>query len=305
MPPARSAEAPSFIKVIDNFEALYDYITNDGTTFYFKTNLNAPNYRVIKINLTSPEQFRAPVEVVPESTNPLQGASCIHQDKLVLSYLKDVKDVLQVHDLYSGDLLRDVPVDIGTINGPTGRRQDSRMFFQLVSFLSPGTIYAYDFAAAEPAPTVYRTTKLEGFDPSKFQMEQVFYPSKDGTKIPMFLVHKKGIQHNGNRPVYLYGYGGFSISLTPSFAVSRLIFIEHMDGVFALANLRGGGCAPPRGTLSRRCARPADTTALAPAGARWATASTARRGMTPASATTSRTCSTTLSPRPSTWSRPT
>ena len=129
--------------------------------------------------------------MVAESENPLQGASCVHGDRLVLSYLKDVKDVLQVHDLTSGRYVATVPIDIGTVNGPTGRRKDSAMFYQHVSFLSPGVIYSYDFAAASPEPRVFRTTKLDGFDPSIFQTEQVFYTSKDGTKIPMFLVSKK------------------------------------------------------------------------------------------------------------------
>lgn len=187
-----AAAAPTFVKVIDNFDALYDYITNDGPVFYFKTNLHAPKYRIIKIDLTRPEQFSAPVEVVPESENPLQGASCVHGDRLVLAYLKDCKDVLQVHDLTSGRYVATVPIDIGTVNGPTGRRKDSVMFYQHVSFLSPGIIYSYDFAApGGPTPQVFRTTKLDGFDPSIFQTEQVFYPSKDGTKIPMFLVSKK------------------------------------------------------------------------------------------------------------------
>ena len=154
---------------------------------------------MIRIDLSKPEQFNAPESIVGESANPLQGASCVHNDRLVLGYLQDVKDVLQVHDLRTGAFVATIPTDIGTVNGPTGRRKDSTMFYQHVSFLSPGVIYSYDFAAAQPVPLVFRTTKLDGFDPSRFQMEQVFYPSKDGTNVPMFIVSKKVGEYAASR----------------------------------------------------------------------------------------------------------
>jgi prolyl oligopeptidase len=195
----RTAAPLAWVKVVDNFDALYDYITNDGEQFYLRTNLRAPKYRIVRLDVAAAAGTAVPAEVVAESEHPLQGGACVHGDRLVLSYLQDCKDVLQIHSLTTGTYVATVPLPIGTVNGPTGRRKDAAMFLQHVSFLSPGVIYRYDFAAPDPL-RVFRTTELAGFDPSIFETEQVFYPSKDGTKIPMFLVHKKARQHPPTHP---------------------------------------------------------------------------------------------------------
>ncbi|XP_031573164.1 prolyl endopeptidase-like [Actinia tenebrosa] len=133
------------------------------------------------------------------------------------------------------------PLDIGSIVGYSGRKRDSEIFYKFESFLTPGVIYHCDLSEKELTPKVFRETKVNGFDPSLYETNQVFYNSKDGTQIPMFIVHKKGITMDSNNAVFLYGYGGFNISITPSFSVTRIMFIHHLGGILAIANIRGGG----------------------------------------------------------------
>lgn len=175
---------------------------------------------------------------------------CVHGDRLVIEYIHDVKSVLQVHALATGELVRRFPLGIGSVAGFSGDKRYSEIFFVFTSFLTPGTIYRYDFA--EPAgaePTVFKEIelRLEGFRASDYLVEQVFYASKDGTRIPMFVIQRRREELAGEageqplRPCMLYGYGGFNISIQPSFGMTALMFVDSFDGVVAYPNIRGGG----------------------------------------------------------------
>ncbi|KAJ8020559.1 Prolyl endopeptidase [Holothuria leucospilota] len=230
-----------YVKLVDNFDAEYEYIANDGTLFTFKTNLKSPNYKLINIDFEKPGQENW-TDLVPESTEDvLEWVACVNDDKLVICYIHDVKNVLQLHSLKTGEKLMTFPLDVGTIRGYSGRRKDSEIFYQFTSFLSPGVIFHCDLTKESLSPTVFKQSEVKGVDCSNFETTQVFYRSKDGTKIPMFLVHKKGVERDGNNPVFLYGYGGFNISIMPVFSVSRLLFIQRLGGILAVVNLRGGG----------------------------------------------------------------
>lgn len=230
-----------WVKLIDNFDAEYEYITNEGTVFTFKTNRNAPNYKLINIDFSDPGESNWK-ELVPEhQKDVLEWVSCVHAKFLVLCYLHDVKNVLQLFDLASGSHLKTFPLDVGSIVGYSGQKKDSEIFYQFTSFLSPGIIYYYDLTKGTQEPRVFREVIVKGFNPADYQTVQEFYSSKDGTQIPMFIVHKKGIKLDGSHPAFLYGYGGFNISITPSYSVSRLIFVGHLGGILAIANIRGGG----------------------------------------------------------------
>lgn len=232
-----------FVKVVDNFDAEYEYITNEGSVFTFKTNLNSPRYRLININFESflPEDWVTLVE--QHEHDVLEWAACVNNSKLVLCYLHDVKSTLHIHDLTSGKRLATLPLDIGSIVGYSGQKKDTEIFYQFVSFLTPGIIYRCCVTGDDFQPVVFRQIKLKDFDQSGFETKQVFYPSLDDpyTKIPMFIIHRKGIELDGSHPLLLYGYGGFNISITPTFSVSRLVFMNHLRGILAIPNIRGGG----------------------------------------------------------------
>ena len=230
-----------YVKVVDNFDAEYEYITNEGTVFTFKTNLNSPRYKLINIDFSKPEMDQWTTLVAEDDKSVLQWAACVNNNKLVLCYLEDVKNRLYIHALGSGQREATLPLDVGTVSGYSGKKLQSEIFYQFVSFLSPGVIYHCDISQSTYEPKVFRQTEIKNFDLSQFETKQVFYPSKDGTKIPMFIVQKKDVKLDGNNPVMLYGYGGFNISITPSFSVSRLIYLQHLGGVYAVANIRGGG----------------------------------------------------------------
>lgn len=152
------------------------------------------------------------------------------------------QSVLKVHSLDTGKMIRQFPLEIGEIVSISGGKTLSEFFFQLKSFLTPGIIYRYDFAEPNADLTVFREVKLnlDGFDKKNFEVKQVFYPSRDGTKIPMFIVRKK-LSDAGPRPTILYGYGGFSISSSPTFKPNWLFFVNSFNGILAVANIRGGG----------------------------------------------------------------
>lgn len=166
-------------------------------------------------------------------------------NKLVLGYIHDVKSALKVHDLATGKFLRTFPLEIGQIIAFSGDKKYSEVFYQLTSFLTPGTIYKFDFAKLNEEPAILREVKLqlEGFEKNNFTVEQVFYPSRDGTQIPMFIVQKKPQEGKEklSKPCLLYGYGGFSISIQPMFSITFLMFVDAFDGVLAIPNIRGGG----------------------------------------------------------------
>ncbi|KAJ9186386.1 hypothetical protein P3X46_001963 [Hevea brasiliensis] len=228
-----------FIKFIDDFDAQYEAIANDETLFTFLTNKNAPKYKLVQVDLMEPSIW---TDVVPEAAKDvLESACAVNGDQMILSYLSDVKYVLQVRELKTGSLLHRLPIDIGTVDGISARRKDSKIFIGFTSFLTPGIIYECNLDTEVPDMKIFREISVAGFDRTDFHVDQVFFPSKDGTKIPMFIVAKKNIKLDGSHPCLLYGYGGFNISLTPSFSVSRIILTRHLGAVFCIANIRGGG----------------------------------------------------------------
>jgi prolyl oligopeptidase len=230
------APASKVVELLPNFDASYSLIENDGPVFWFQTDLNAPRGRVIAVDIRHPEREHWR-EMIPQAAETLQGVSCLH-DTLVALYLKDAHSQVRRFDL-TGRFLRELELPgLGTAEGFTGRRKDSETFYSFASYTSPGIIYRYDLETGQS--TIFRRPEIRGFDPSQYETKQVFYPSKDGTRIPMFLTYKKGLKLDGSNPTYLYGYGGFSVSLTPAFSLSHVVWMER-GGIYAVANLRGGG----------------------------------------------------------------
>ncbi|XP_068143473.1 LOW QUALITY PROTEIN: prolyl endopeptidase-like [Drosophila tropicalis] len=228
-------------KIVDKFESDYNYITNEGTIIYFRTNKDAPNYRVISIDLENSDEENWKTIVKEHEKDVLDWAKCVHENKLLLCYIRDVKSILQANLLQTGEVFCTFDLDIGTIVGTSGEKKHSDFFYNFASFLNPGTIYHYDFNNPDHQPEVFREIKinLNGFNREDYKVEQIFYPSKDGTKIPMFIIRKK--RDATPRPCLLYGYGGFNISVLPAFGITGLMFVDMFDGVLAYPNLRGGG----------------------------------------------------------------
>jgi prolyl oligopeptidase len=223
------------VELLNQFDADYSFLGNDGTRFYFFTDLEAPRGRIIAIDLDRPQREHWQ-QLVGQTAETLHGAS-LAGDYLLLTYLKDAYDVVRVHDL-AGKHVRDVDLPgIGSVGGFGGRRKDKETFYAFTSFTTPTTIFRYDLATGQSTPL--RKPKVD-FDPDAFETKQVFVASKDGTRVPMFITHKKGITLDGRNPTLLYAYGGFNASIQPAFSVSNVVWMEA-GGVHAVANLRGGG----------------------------------------------------------------
>jgi prolyl oligopeptidase len=221
------------VELIDHFDNEYSFVGNDGPVFYFVTDLDAPNRRLIAIDIRNPDSHR---EIVPQAEHPLRYVSFVG-NVFVASYLKDV---IAHYDIFrpDGSHLRDVSLPgKGSSWGFGGKRSDMETFYTYSSFNTPTRIYRYDILTGESE--LWREAAVD-FDPDAYVVKQVFYPSKDGTRIPMFIAYRKDLKPDGNRPTLLYGYGGFNASLTPYFSTTRLAWME-MGGVYAQANLRGGG----------------------------------------------------------------
>jgi prolyl oligopeptidase len=222
------------ILIQEDYMRSFNYVENEGDEFYFSTDIDAPNYRVIKVNINDPSQSNW-VDIIPESENVLRAGS--GGGKLFGNYLIDAKTAIKQFDM-SGKLEREVELPgIGSAGGFGAKREDTDLYYSFTSFTIPSTIYKYDIESGNS--TLYRKPEVD-FDPEAYETKQVFYQSKDGTKVPMFIVHKKGLELNGKNPTYLYAYGGFNISLTPSFSSSRIVWLEN-GGIYAQPNLRGGG----------------------------------------------------------------
>lgn len=223
------------IELINTFEAEFDFIGNDGDRFWFRTDLAAPRSRVIAIDLAQRDRDHWQ-ELIPQTEETLQGVNVLNH-QFVAAYLQDAQTQVKIFGL-DGQPVRTVELPgIGSAGGFGGKRTDTETFYSFTSFTTPTTIYRYDLVTGQS--TVFRQPTV-AFDPQAYETRQVFYISKDGTRIPMFIVHKKGLQLDGNNPTYLYSYGGFGVSLTPGFSVSNLVWLE-MGGVYAMPNIRGGG----------------------------------------------------------------
>jgi len=220
--------------IILGFENEYGIVHSEGDDLYISTNFGAPNKRIMKMNIHSPER-ETWTEIVPENDMPLSaGSGCGY---LFGTYLKDATSLVRQFKL-NGDLLREIELPgVGSAGGFGARWEEKELYYSFTNSIQPSTIYKFD--PANGKSEIYQKPSVD-FDPALYVSKQIFYTSKDGTKIPMIISHKKGIQMNGSNPTILYGYGGFNISLTPSFSVSNLVWMEN-GGVYAVANLRGGG----------------------------------------------------------------
>jgi prolyl oligopeptidase len=262
--PGKPRISAPVVKLIDRLDALYSFAGNDGTNFYVRTDLQAPNGRVVGIDIDNPRQERW-YTLVPEGKEAMVSAKTVG-GRLAVSVLQDAHSAIRFYDLprrpatrgdrlsgmnnrrpAQGDRRRGLGLnsalfeiqlpDIGSADDIAGTDDDNEMFYTFTSFLRPKSIYRFDVGSRKNE--VWKEAKTN-IDVSKFETRQVFYSSKDGTRVPMFIVARKGLQLNGNNPTLLYGYGGFDISETPGFSSTRLVWLE-MGGVYASANLRGGG----------------------------------------------------------------
>ena len=232
---ARPRVTAPVVRLLDAFDAQYSFLGNDGPVFYVRTDQGAPRGRVVAIDLSRPDRS-AWREVVPESRDVLSGAEIV-ANTLVLQYLRDARSVLQLVRL-DGTPVREIELPaVGTVGGISGERADREMFYSFTSFLFPTTIFRYDFDTG--TSTVFRAPKVD-FDTGPYVTEQVFYRSRDGTRIPMFITRRRDLVRDGASPTYLTAYGGFNISTPPAFSVSNLVWLE-MGGILATPNLRGGG----------------------------------------------------------------
>jgi prolyl oligopeptidase len=225
---------PKTVELIRDLTALYMPLGSQGSVFYFQTTDRAPRGRIIAIDFAKPgrENWR---EIVPQQKEAIDGSRML-KDRLVVSYLKDASSAMKVFAL-DGKLVKDVALPgVGQTMFLPSRPTDSEMFFLYSTYTSPRAVYRLDPASG--AASVVRQSKV-GFDPAKFETERVFYPSKDETKIPMTLVHRKGLTRDGKTPTLLYAYGGFNVSVLPTFNPAVIAWLE-MGGMYAVANLRGG-----------------------------------------------------------------
>jgi prolyl oligopeptidase len=223
------------LPLIDNFEAGYDFIDNVGSVFYFATDRKAPRKRIVAIDVNKPQEANWKT-VVPENQQTLVSSHMVNK-QLINEYLADARSVVKVTDL-KGRQVREIALPgIGSVSGFGGKQGDTETFFSFTGFTTPTTIYRVDMKSG--ASTVFRQPKV-AFNPADYETRQQFTTSRDGTKVPMFIVSKKGLKLDGSNPTYLYGYGGFNISMTPGFSPANLAWME-MGGVYVVANLRGGG----------------------------------------------------------------
>jgi prolyl oligopeptidase len=230
-----SKNEKEFKTLFKGFKNNYSIVDNIEGKILALTDLDAPRYRLVEVDPTNPNPTNWK-DIIPQSKDLLEYVST-GGGKLFPVYLKDASSRVYQYD-YSGKLEHEITLpDIGTVGGVGGKKEDKELFYSFVSATNPGEIFRYDISTGKA--DVFRQTEVK-FNPADFETKQVFYPSKDGTKIPMFITYKKGLKLDGTNPTMLYSYGGFNISLTPSFSVSRIMFLEN-GGVYAIANLRGGG----------------------------------------------------------------
>ena len=223
------------VKVVEDFNKDFSVIDHDNGRLLVMTNYEAPKYKVIEIDPKNPgrENWK---DFIPEKEEVLTSVSIL-DNHVITQYMKDAHDIALVFDM-KGEFLHNIEFPIlGSVGGFGGKKEDKFTFYTLTSFTTPSMVYKYDVASN--TSEFYQKSKID-FDPTPYETKQVFFTSKDGTKVPMFIVHKKDIKMDGTNPTMLYGYGGFNISLTPSFSMRWLIWLEN-GGIFVMANLRGGG----------------------------------------------------------------
>lgn len=228
---AADGKAP-FRVLLPGFDCDYDLVECKEDFLYYRTNRDAANYAVRRLNLNDPADDTV---LVAETENALEGAETAGES-LFLTYLEDARSRVYQYG-FDGKFVREVELPaIGTAGGFSAKEEATELYYTLSNFTTPATVYRYDLASGES--TLYRAPQVN-FDPERYTTEQIFYTSKDGTRVPMFVSHRKDLELNGKAPCYLYGYGGFQISLTPGFNPSAILLMEQ-GGVYAIANLRGG-----------------------------------------------------------------
>jgi prolyl oligopeptidase len=229
-----SKPGSAIISVVNNYKGDHSVIDNQGDKLYLFTNHNAPNYRVVTVDASNqaPENWK---DLIKETENVLNVSTA--GGKIFANYLKNATSLVMQYDM-EGNLARTVTLPgVGSASGFSAKKTEKELYYTFTSYIYPPTIFKYNIASGQSIE--YKKAGVE-FDPSKFVSKQVFYTSKDGTKIPMIITHKKGLELNGTNPTLLYGYGGFSVSLTPAFSTSNIILLEQ-GGIYAVPNLRGGG----------------------------------------------------------------
>jgi prolyl oligopeptidase len=222
------------VSIVTNFESNNSIIDNVGSKLYIVTNLNAPNQKIVTTDVANPtpENWK---ELIPETDFVL--APSVGGGYLFANYMKDAISQVKQYD-YDGKLVREIKLPgIGTAGGFSGKKTAKELYFSFSNYITPGTIYAIDPKTG--ISKVYAKPKVD-FNSDQFESKQVFYTSKDGAKIPMIITHKKGLKLDGKNPTILYGYGGFNVSITPSFSITNAVWMEN-GGIYAVANLRGGG----------------------------------------------------------------
>lgn len=222
------------VTIVDNFDSDNTIIDNEGTKLFIVTDKNAPNKRIVTVDFSNPkpENWK---DLIPETTQVLEPTTC--SGYIFAHYMKDAVSLVKQYD-YSGKLLREIQLPgLGTADGFSGKKKDKTAYYTFTNYITPATIFAFEPNSG--ISEVYRKSKCQ-FQSENYESKQVFYTSKDGTKIPMLITHKKGLKLDGKNPTILYGYGGFNISLTPNFSIANAVWMEN-GGVFAVPNLRGGG----------------------------------------------------------------
>lgn len=224
-----------FLSLVDNFDNEYSVMENVGNQLFVFTNYKAPRYKLVKINLSKSDQSNWE-DVLAEKEHLLEGVSFCG-DKIITNYLENVSSRLYLHNI-NGKVEKEITLpSLCKVNGVFSDRENDFVTYSTVSFISPEEVYFYD-SKTNISKLLFKPAS--SFKSENYVTEQVFYESKDGTKIPMFLTHKKGIELDGNNPCFVFGYGGFNISYTPEFRIDRAIFLET-GGIYCVPNLRGGG----------------------------------------------------------------
>ncbi|HEX8327614.1 MAG TPA: prolyl oligopeptidase family serine peptidase [Hymenobacter sp.] len=220
--------------VVDNEKSEVGVLDNVGSKLYIETNYNAPNGRIVTVDVANPKPANWK-DLIPESKNVLRATT--GGGKIFANYLKDATSLIEQYDMSSKKERSIALPSVGTAGGFGTKREEKETYYTFTSYIYPPTIFKYDIATGKS--TVFKKAGVQ-FDPTKFESKQVFYNSKDGTRVPMIITYKKGTVLNGKNPTLLYAYGGFNVSVTPSFSTSNIVLLEN-GGIYAVANLRGGG----------------------------------------------------------------
>jgi prolyl oligopeptidase len=227
-------ENPELVTILDNENTDSYVIENDGSKLYIVTNMDAPNRKVVTVDASDPVPGNWK-DFIPETKNVLSPSS--GGGFIFANYMVDAISKVKQYD-YDGNLVRDVELPgIGTVGGFGAKKEEKTLYYSFTNYVTPGNIYKYELERG--TSELYNKPNID-FDPEEYQSQQIFFTSKDGTKIPMIITHKKGLVLNGKNPTILYGYGGFNISLTPSFSIANAVWMEQ-GGIYAVPNLRGGG----------------------------------------------------------------